>query len=114
MKYIGSCHCGDVQFEATGDLDKAVECNCSHCSKKGFLLWFVPRDQFVLKTPEDKLTTYTFNTHKIKHQFCARCGCAPFGFGEGPSGSIASVNLRCVEDIDLSAVEIQPVDGKNF
>lgn len=114
MKYIGSCHCGDVQFEATGDLDKAIECNCSHCSKKGFLLWFVPRDQFVLQTPEDKLTTYTFNTHKIKHQFCARCGCAPFGFGDGPSGSIASVNLRCVEGVDLSAVEIQPVDGKNF
>lgn len=43
MGYKGSCHCGSVRFEVEGELEQVVECNCSHCSRKGYLLWFVPR-----------------------------------------------------------------------
>ena len=45
MKYKGSCHCGKVAFEVEGELNGAMACNCSMCSRKGSLLWFVPRDQ---------------------------------------------------------------------
>lgn len=43
MTYTGSCHCGQVAFTVEGELAQAIECNCSHCSRKGYLLWFVPR-----------------------------------------------------------------------
>src|SRR5438046_1796199 len=43
--YSGSCHCGRISFEVEGDLSEVKECNCSHCSRKGYLLWFVSRDQ---------------------------------------------------------------------
>jgi hypothetical protein len=43
MNYKGSCHCGQISFEVEGTLEQAIECNCSHCSRKGYLLWFVPR-----------------------------------------------------------------------
>jgi hypothetical protein len=59
----GSCHCGRIAFEVEGDLTQAMECNCSHCSRKGYLLWFVPRESLRLSTPESALATYMFNKH---------------------------------------------------
>jgi hypothetical protein len=70
VSYRGSCHCGRVRFEVRGEFDTAMECNCSHCSRKGYLLWFVPRPDFALESPADALSTYTFNKHAIRHHFC--------------------------------------------
>ncbi|WP_457094643.1 GFA family protein, partial [Microvirga sp. P5_D2] len=39
----GSCHCGKVVIEVEADLDQVIECNCSICSRKGYLLSFAPR-----------------------------------------------------------------------
>src|SRR5690554_4269025 len=115
MKYTGSCHCGDVQFEASGELNQAMECNCSHCSRKGYLLWFLPRDRLTLSSPESGLATYTFNKHAIRHHFCPTCGCAPFGFGTDPKGNAtAAVNVRCLEGVELADLDRQPVDGRNM
>lgn len=115
MKYSGSCHCGQVQFEAEGALEKVMECNCSHCSRKGYLLWFVPEAQFTLKSGQDSLGVYTFNKHAIRHQFCRRCGCAPFAAGQDPSGAkIAAVNVRCLDGVDLATLQRIPVDGRSF
>lgn len=77
MKYKGSCHCGQVKFSMEGELTQVIECNCSHCSRKGYLLWFVDRDNFQLDSGENQLATYTFNKHVIKHHFCPACSCAP-------------------------------------
>lgn len=115
MKYSGSCHCGDVAFEFEGAVDEVVECNCSHCSRKGYLLTFVPQEQFTVTTGAASLGTYTFNRHVIQHQFCKRCGCAPFGMGTSPDGTrTAAINVRCLENFDLAAVKRNPVDGKSF
>lgn len=115
MIYKGSCHCGRIRFQAEGDLGKALECNCSHCSRKGYLLWFLPREKVVLGTPLSELATYTFNKHVIHHHFCPTCGCAPFGFGKDPQGNaMAAVNVRCLEGIELAEVERQPFDGRSL
>ncbi len=115
MKYKGSCHCGQISFEVEGELNQAMECNCSHCSRKGYLLWFVPRTQLNLNVPESALSTYTFNKHVIKHHFCPKCGCAPFGFGSDRSGSAtAAVNVRCLEGVELSSLKRVPVDGRSY
>lgn len=50
--YRDSCHRGQIAFEVDGKLEQALECNCSHCSRKGYLLWFVPRDKLRLSAPE--------------------------------------------------------------
>jgi hypothetical protein len=34
-----------------------MACNCSICSRKGALMWFVPRDQLRLLTPEEDMVT---------------------------------------------------------
>jgi hypothetical protein len=111
----GSCHCGKVAYEVETDLEQVIECNCSICSRKGHLLTFVPRVALTVIQGEEHLSTYTFNTHTIRHRFCATCGSAPFGEGRKPTGdAMAAINIRCLEDVDLSHIEVTPVDGRSF
>lgn len=112
MIYQGSCHCGTIAFEVEGEINAAIACNCSICSRKGSLLWFVARDKLKLLTPEDAAATYTFNKHVIKHRFCPRCGIHPYGEGVDPQGrAMAAINIRCLEGIDIDTIPVQHYDG---
>ena len=114
MKYTGSCHCGDIAFEFEATFDAVLECNCSHCSRKGYLLTFIPHEQLQLNKGASSLSAYTFNKHVIQHHFCSTCGCAPFGFGDNPkTGAMAAINVRCLEDVDRSKLKVVQVDGKS-
>ena len=114
MLHQGSCHCGKIAYQVEGDFTEALDCNCSLCRRRGGLLAFVPAEAFTLKTPEADLSTYTFNSHRLHHHFCATCGIAPFSEGRGPNGrDMASINLRCLEDVDLDALVIRKFDGRN-
>ncbi|WP_024301666.1 GFA family protein [Pseudogulbenkiania sp. MAI-1] len=113
MMYRGSCHCGRIAFEVEGDLTQAMDCNCSICRRKGSLMWFVPRQQLRLLTPEADMSTYTFNKHVIQHHFCPVCGIHPFGEGRDPAGNaMAAVNVRCLDDVDLDALPVKHFDGR--
>ncbi|MEZ5445572.1 MAG: GFA family protein [Gammaproteobacteria bacterium] len=115
MKYKGSCHCGRVAFEVEGTIEKAVSCNCSICQRKGSLLWFVPREQLRLTTPETNAGTYTFNKHAIRHRYCPTCGIHPYAEGMSPKGGhTAAVNLRCLEDVDLASIPVTEFDGRSL
>jgi hypothetical protein len=114
MQYKGSCHCGQVAFEVEGEVDSALSCNCSMCSRRGSLLWFTSRDKLHLLTPEENAATYTFNKHVIKHRFCRNCGIHPFGEGVDPKGNaMAAINIRCLEDFDFKAVPVTEYDGRS-
>lgn len=113
MKYKASCHCGRVALEFEAELQPALACNCSICQRKGSLLWFLPRAQVRLLTPEDAASTYLFNKHLIRHRFCPTCGMHPYAEGVDPQGNrMAAINVRCIEDIDLAAVPVKPYDGR--
>lgn len=115
MIYKGGCHCGKVSFEVSGILTEVIQCNCSICSKRGALMWFVPKTDFRLLTPKKNYVTYTFNTHKIKHQICPNCGCAPFEDGVDAKGlETVAINTRCLDGIDLLTFNIVQFDGKKL
>ena len=109
----GGCHCGAIAFTVEGTIETAIDCNCSLCRRRGGLLAFFPREVLVLRTTEAGMATYTFNTHAIRHHFCPTCGVAPFSEGIDPrSGKpMASVNLRCLPDLDLAALKVIAYDG---
>ena len=114
MKYQGSCHCGNVKFEAEGEITSAMSCNCSMCQRKGTLMWFVPRQDLHLLTPDEAASTYLFNKHLIRHRFCPTCGIAPYSEGTAPNGdAMAAINIRCIEDIDLEAIPVKHYDGRS-
>ncbi|RFP18782.1 MULTISPECIES: GFA family protein [unclassified Duganella] len=115
MKYQGSCHCGNVKLEAEGEITSAMSCNCSICQRKGVLMWFIPRQDMRLLTPEDAASTYLFNKHLIKHRFCPTCGISPYSEGTAPNGdAMAAINIRCIEGIDLDAIPVTHYDGRSI
>lgn len=113
MRYQGSCHCGQIAFDVEGELTRVVDCNCSICTCKGALLWFVPRDKLHLRTPENDTRAYTFGHHTIQHRFCPTCGIHPYGEGSDPAGNrMAAINVRCLENVDLTALPVDHYDGR--
>jgi hypothetical protein len=115
MKYTGNCHCGRIVFEVTGELIGAVACNCSICSRKGALLWCVPRSDLRVVTPEADIGKYTFNNHVIEHRFCPACGIHPYGEdARSNKDRMAYINIRCLEGIDLDSVPVQSFDGRSM
>jgi len=114
-KYTGSCHCGKVRYEVTTALNDVISCNCSICSKRGWLLTFAKSDQFTLLSGGDGLTDYQFGKKHIHHLFCPVCGVASFGSGATPDGqTMYAVNVRCLDDVDPSTLTVKQVDGKSF
>lgn len=114
MNYKGSCHCGKVAFEVQGEIDTALACNCSMCSRRGSLLWFVPREKLNVLTADEDIGTYLFNKHVIKHRFCAICGIHTFAEGVDAKGNrSAAINIRCLEGVDLSSIPVKHFDGRS-
>lgn len=113
MTYTSSCHCGALSATVDEELPtQGMTCNCSICRRKGNIHHFTSADKVTFNKPEGKVREYTFNKHKIRHQFCADCGCAPFAEGEAPNGAaMVEINLRCVPECDLSQLEIGEFDG---
>lgn len=113
MKFRGSCHCGKIAFEVEGLIEKAMACNCSICSRKGSLLWFVPREQLTVQAADENIGTYQFNKHVIRHRFCPTCGIHPYAEGIDPQGrAIAAINIRCLDGLDLEIIPVQQFDGR--
>jgi hypothetical protein len=111
----GGCHCGNVRYEVMLDLaEPAITCNCSICGRSGTILRFVPVAAFKLLSGEDSLTEYRFNNKVINHQFCKVCGIKSFASGVAPGGAeTRAINVRCLDDVDLSAIATRAYDGKS-
>lgn len=113
MKYTGGCHCGAVRFEVDAQ-EKVVcqECNCSICSKSGYIHLIVANSKFRLLQGKENLSTYTFDSGEAKHYFCKTCGIKSFYIPRSnPDGF--DINLRCL-DQQPNDVVIEPFDGKNW
>jgi hypothetical protein len=122
ITYTGGCHCGAVRFQVQVEKLEAVECNCSICTKKGFIHLIVPEERFRLLQGADALSTYTFNTGVAQHHFCRHCGIHSFYRPRShPEGY--DVNLRCLDDGAIrvftqasanNGFQIAPFDGKHW
>ncbi len=114
MIFQGSCHCGKMAYEVDAEMQPATACNCSICSSRGYLLWFMPADKVKLTGSLEDMSSYTFNKHRIRHYFCPDCGGAPFGMAEHEGKPMVAVNVRCLEGVDLSKLEVKHFDGKKL
>jgi centromere protein V len=112
--HTGGCHCGRVRFQviAPAHIDVS-ECNCSMCSKAGFLHLIVPAERFKLLSGDEVLTTYTFNTGVAKHLFCSSCGVKSFYVPRSHPDGI-SVNARCIDEGSIESMSVRPFDGRDW
>ncbi len=114
ITHSGGCHCGRVRIEVIAPARITVsECNCSICSKAGYLHLVVPADRFKLLAGSDVLTTYTFNTRTAKHSFCSVCGIKSFYVPRShPDGF--SVNARCLDRGTVEEMNVTPFNGQEW
>jgi hypothetical protein len=87
MRIHGSCHCGQIAYEAEVDPDSIRLCHCTDCQQlcgSPFRAVVVaPGDSFTLIAGEPKTYVKTADSgNKRSHAFCGNCGspmyaCAP-------------------------------------
>ncbi len=114
VKHTGGCHCGRVRFEvfAPAELD-VTDCNCSICSKSGYLHLVVANSRFKLLSGAEQLVTYRFNTGTAKHLFCSTCGIKSFYVPRShPEGF--SVNARCLDEGTVTRLTVRHTNGKEW
>ena len=112
-QYAGGCHCRKVRFKVRAELTTATYCNCSICEKKGFIHLIVEPSEFELLTGADALVSYRFNTGVAEHKFCGQCGIHAFYTPRSDPNKV-DVNVRCLDDVDLSLLELSLFDGKHW
>ena len=111
----GGCHCGAIRFEAAADLAQVIACNCSICMKRGAMWTFLPAAQVTFLKGEHAVQDYQFAAKKLHHMFCPTCGVGSFSRGRGPDGKeTIAINVRCLDDIDMTALKATPFDGKSL
>lgn len=83
MKVQGSCHCGQVQYEAEVDPQAVTLCNCTDCqvlTGTAFRL-SLPAPKAGFRLLRGQVTTYLKTAEsgrKRRHSFCPRCGSPVF------------------------------------
>ena len=113
MTRKGSCHCGKVTFEFSNPIEGALECNCSICRRKGAVWHATDSDHFKILSGEKDLALYQFGTMTAKHFFCTYCGISTFS-NPRLAPAMWVINLRCVDDVDLTSLPRQQFDGQHW
>ena len=115
-RYRGSCHCGAVRFEVEADLGSGVgRCNCSICTKLGVTGAIVKPAALTVLEGEASLATYEWGPKISKRFFCKHCGVHCYGAGHlaEVGGDYVSVNLNCIDDLDVNTLELVHWDGRH-
>ena len=130
MTLTATCHCGDTTITLSRRPETAKSCNCSFCARTGAIWAYYSSDEITVEATEER--TYA-PTGLNRHHFCGRCGMQTWGEspdwasaynndgtpkpgfqpGTVPEAKIAGVNLRLIDGLDWSTVEVETVDGRN-
>ncbi len=114
VEHHGGCHCGRVRFKVQAPAALEVDdCNCSMCSRCGYLHLIVETAHFTLLCGAEDLATYSFGTHTAKHRFCRVCGIKSFYVPRSHPDGI-SVNARCLDPGSVTSLTIRPFDGRRW
>ena len=64
----GGCHCGAVRFEASVETwPQLLDCNCSICTRTGFLHLIARHQNFTLLKGVDALSSFKFGSGQADH-----------------------------------------------
>jgi hypothetical protein len=77
--HTGSCLCGAVTFEVSGELKPPDACHCSQCRKVSGHYWAstdIPRA--ALKVTGEHNVAWFRSSEKIQRGFCSTCGSTLF------------------------------------
>jgi hypothetical protein len=116
MAITGSCHCGAVRIEAPGPPEWIGSCNCSVCTKLGWLVAYYPDDGGVRISGET--TPYIWGDRMISLHHCPACGCGTHWESTGESYGRVGVNARLLDGFavaqGLALFDGEPLEVRYF
>ena len=103
----GKCHCGSVKFTINTKIRDLRRCNCSMCSRKGFVMGTALIDELTITSGEKNLTSYKWNTKIAEHFFCKICGINTHHKRRSDPNQYG-YNIGCIEGFEMSWIEDTP------
>lgn len=92
-KLTGNCLCGNVSFEADGDIAMQANCHCSDCQQvtgAAFATLVFMSESDVKINGETKRFEHSVESgNSLTKDFCSNCGSQMFGGNAARPGSIA-------------------------
>ncbi|XDG01458.1 hypothetical protein ABKA04_001073 [Annulohypoxylon sp. FPYF3050] len=122
VTYKANCHCGQTRFTVElPDIrsSKVNRCNCSICTRNGYLLVYPKRDDVKFQSGWDELSSYRFGNSLKSHRFCPKCGTSVLiDFSESDRAierEVVAINIRTFQGIEevFRDLTFRDVDGKN-
>lgn len=110
--YQGSCHCGQVRYEADIDLARGTgKCNCTYCMKSRAWSAHIKPNQFRLLSGKDALIGYHKHPEAPVKFSCNKCGIRTHATGDAPwmGGPYVSVFVNTLDDVDQDELAVAPV-----
>ena len=110
--YKGSCHCGDVRFEADIDLSRGTSrCNCTFCLKTRAWAAYVKPDSFRLAAGSREGVAYQKHAEAPVKYHCPRCGVLTHAKGDAEymGGPFVSVFVTTLDDASPEELASGPV-----
>jgi hypothetical protein len=107
MMFInGSCHCGDISFEAEIDENKVILCHCLDCQKlSGTAFRSVvisePNGLTFTKGKAKEYIKIAESGNKRAQGFCKNCGSAIYATSEEPTNRVYGIRAGCIEQRNL-------------
>ncbi len=105
-----SCHCGSVKLKIIFEqgLQNVRRCDCSLCSRKGYIMVSVPVENLVIKAGQENLSLYQWGTGVAAHYFCSKCGV--YTHHQRRSNPLEyGINIACVEGVDALSYKEIPI-----
>jgi hypothetical protein len=110
-----TCHCGAIELtiEFQDGLRNIRRCDCSLCSRKGYVMASVPTTQLQVSKGRDVLSLYQWGTHVAEHYFCSKCGIHTH-HRRRSDPSEYGVNIACVEGVKALSYGEVPIGNGNL
>jgi hypothetical protein len=105
--HTGSCLCGAIRFEVSGELHPPDACHCTMCRKTSGHIWAstdLPRTAVTIRGEEN--VTWYRSSEKVRRGFCKTCGASLFfdpiyrdfiaiamGAFDKPTGTKLAINI---------------------
>ena len=120
MTVRGSCHCGAVRIEVPRAPEWVGSCNCSLCSKLGWLVAYYPDDEVSV---EGETVAYVWGDRMIGLHHCPTCGTGTHWKTLGEDFGKMGVHARVLDGFDATAgparctfrgepVEVRVIDNR--
>ena len=112
---IGKCHCGRVVFRVNKDVPTiGGRCNCSFCSRRGWIGSSAALHEFELIQGQEVLRCYRFGLGRSQNFFCGVCGVHTHFFNTYDDPPDYKYNLACCKEVELSELKIVYIDGRSY